>query len=120
MIKHSPLKLPVVDEQIPLQEESESGSSDPDETRWKISEDKEAFQPEDLTQEVEDTDTDLGWEHIDWAEGAKETLSGEFYRTRVRVVTDRGNREVGEETGWLLVETTIGDDEDDSIVSLNT
>jgi hypothetical protein len=79
-----PSKFPVVDEEAPLQEESESGSSDPDGTRWKISEDEEIFSPEDLAQEV----TDLEWKHIDWAEGTKETLSGDFYRTRVRVVTD--------------------------------
>jgi hypothetical protein len=92
-----PSKFPVVDEETPLQEESESGSADPDETRWKISEDEDIFSPEDLAQEVEDPDTDLEWEHIDWAEGTKETLSGDFYRTRVRVVTDRTDREVGEE-----------------------
>ena len=113
-----PSKFPVVDEEAPLQEESESGSSDPDETRWKISEDEEIFSPEDLAQEVEDTDTDLEWEHIDWAEGTKETLSGDFYRTRVRVVTDRANPKVGEETGWLLIEKTTNDDEDNSTVSV--
>jgi len=31
-----PSKLPVVDEETPLQEESESGSGYPDETRWEI------------------------------------------------------------------------------------
>ena len=113
-----PSKFPVVDEGVPLQEESESGSDDPDETRWEISEDEEIFAPEDLAQEVEDTDTELEWEHIDWAEGTKETLSGEFYRMRVRVVTDRENREVGEETGWLLIEKTTDDDEDDATVSV--
>jgi len=113
-----PSKFPVVDEGVPLQEESQSGSDDPDETRWEISEDEEIFAPEDLAQEVEDTDTELEWEHIDWAEGTKETLSGEFYRTRVRVVTDRGNREVGEETGWLLIEKTTDGDGDDATVSV--
>jgi SRSO17 transposase len=113
-----PSEFPVVDEAVPLQEESESGSDDPDETRWEISEDEEIFAPADLAQEVEDTDTELEWEHIDWAEGTKETLSGEFYRTRVRVVTDRENREVGEETGWLLIKKTTDDDEDDATVSV--
>src|SRR5699024_4095626 len=114
-----PTKFPVVDEETPLQEESESGSDEPDETRWEISEDEEIFSPEDLAQEVEDNDSDLEWEHIDWAEGTKETLSGEFYRTRVRVVTDRADREVGEETGWLLIEKiTDDDDEDDSTASV--
>jgi SRSO17 transposase len=114
-----PSKFPVVDEETPLQEAAESGPDGPDETRWEISEDEEIFSPEDLTQVVEDTDSDLEWEHIDWAEGTKETLSGEFYRTRVRVVTDRADREVGEETGWLLIEqTTDDDDEDDSTASV--
>jgi SRSO17 transposase len=31
-----PSKFPVVDEETPLQEKSESGSDDPDETRWEI------------------------------------------------------------------------------------
>lgn len=115
-----PSKFPVVDEKAPLQEESESGSAAPDETRWKISEDEEIFSPEDLAQEVEDTDTDLEWEHINWAEGTKETLSGNFHRTRVRVVTDRADREVGEGTGWLLIEKTTDDDENDSTVSVKT
>lgn len=112
-----PSKFPVVDEETPLEEESESGSGDPDETRWEISEDEEIFSPEDLAHKVEDNETDLEWEHIDWAKGTKETLSGEFYRTRVRVVTDRADCEVGEETGWLLIEKT-DEDEDDSTVSL--
>jgi len=105
-----PSKFPVVDEETPLQEESESGSGDPDETRWEISEDAKIFSPEDLAHKVEDKETDLEWEHIDWAKGTKETLSGKFYRTRVRVVTDRADREVGEETGWLLIEKTTDED----------
>jgi hypothetical protein len=113
-----PSKFPVVDEDTPLQEESESGSDDPDKTRWVISDDAEIFSPEDLAQEVEDTKTDLEWEFNEWAEGTKETLSGEFYRTRVRVVTDRADREVGEETGWLLIEKTTDEDEDNSTVSV--
>ena len=113
-----PSKFPVVNEETPLQEESESGSSDPDETHWEISKDAEIFSPEDLAQEVEDKDTDPEWEHLDWAEGTKETLSGDFYRKRVRTVTDRTAREVGEETGWLLIEKTTDEDEDDSAVSV--
>lgn len=113
-----PSKFPVVDEATPLQHESTSGSNDPDETHWEISEDEEIFSPEDLAQEVSNTDTDQEWEHIDWAEGTKETLSGDFYRTRVRVVTDRVDREVGEETGWLLIEKTTDNDENDSTVTV--
>jgi len=113
-----PSKFPVVDEETPLQEESQSGSDDPDETRWEISDGVEIFSPEDLAHKVEDNDTDLEWEHIGWAEGTKETLSGDFYRTRVRVVTDRADREVGEETGWLLIEKTTDEDEDNSTVSV--
>jgi|APHM01.1.fsa_nt_gi FOG: Transposase len=113
-----PSKFPVVTEETPLQEESESGSSDPDETHWEISDDAEIFSPEDLAQEVEDKNTDPEWEHLDWAEGTKETLSGDFYRKRVRVVTDRAAREVGEETGWLLIERTTDEDEDNSTVSV--
>ena len=80
-----PSKFPVVDEETPLQNKSELGSADPDETRWELSEDAEIFSPEDLAHEVENSDTDPEWEHIDWAEGTKDTLSGDFYRTRVRI-----------------------------------
>lgn len=111
-----PSRFPVVDEETPLQEESESGPDGPDETRWEISKEEEIFSPEDLAQEIEDIDSEMEWAHIDWAEGTKETLSGEFYRTRVRVVTDREDREVGGETGWLLIEKTT--DENDSPMSV--
>jgi hypothetical protein len=60
---------------------------DPDETRWELSEDANMiFSPEDLTHEVEDYDNDLEWEDIDWAEGTKDMLSEDFYRTRVLVI----------------------------------
>jgi len=97
--------------ETPLGEESESGPSGPDETRWKISEDVDVFSPEDLARKVDDNE----WESIDWAEGTKETLSGQFYRTRVRVVTDREANKVGEETGWLLIEKTTDADVNKSL-----
>lgn len=108
-----PSRFPVVDEETPLLEESESGSADPDETRWEISEDEEIFSPEDLAQQVEDDETTLEWTYIEWAKGTKETLSSKFYRTRVRVVTDRDDCEVGEETGWLLIEKTTDEENDE-------
>lgn len=59
------------------------------------------------------------WGSIDWVEGTKETLSGQFYRTRVRVVTDRDANELGEETGWLLIEkTTDVEGEQESAVNV--
>lgn len=38
------------------------------------------------------------------AEGTKEPLSGQFFRTRVRVVKRVRKRRISEETGWLLIE----------------
>jgi hypothetical protein len=35
-------------------------------------------------------------------------------------VTERAAREVGEETGWLLIEKTTDEDENDSAVSVKT
>ena len=99
----------------PLGEESESGLSGPDETRWKISEDVDVFSPEDLAQKVDDDE----WESIDWAEGTKEMLSGQFYHRRIRVVTDGEANKVGEETDWLLIEkTTDADGEQEFAVSV--
>lgn len=109
-----PSRFPVVDEQTPLLEAAESGAADPDEPRWKIAEDAEIFSPEDLAHQVETDETELEWEYIEWAEGTKETLSGEFYRTRVRVVTDREDCYVGDETGWLLIEKTTDDEADEA------
>ena len=108
-----PSKFPVVDEQVSLSDEAESESPDSDESRWKLPKEAEIFSPEDLAADIEDKETDLEWESFDWAEGTKETLSGKFYRTRVRVVTDREDREVGEETGWLLIEKKTDEEDDD-------
>ena len=49
-------------------------------------------------------DTDEAWERVDWAEGTKDTLSGSFFRKRVRAVTHVRNRWVEETTSWLLLE----------------
>ena len=112
-----PSKFPMVVAGTPLGEESESGPSGPDETRWKISEDVDVFSVEGLAQKVDDDD----WECIDWAEGTKETLSGQFYHRRIRVVTDGEANKVGEETDWLLIEkTTDADGEQESAVSVES
>lgn len=42
-------------------------------------------------------------------------MSGEFYRTRVRVVTDREDCEVGEETVWLLIEKRTAEEDDEEL-----
>ena len=43
---------------------------------------------------------------------AKEPLSGEFYRTRVREVKRRDTGWLSDETGWLLLKNEQNDDED--------
>jgi len=49
-----------------------------------------------------------GWREVTWNEGTKGELSGEFSRTRVRVVEDRSNRWLTDETGWLLLKRSSG------------
>ena len=49
-----------------------------------------------------------GWREVTWNEGTKGDLSGEFSRTRVRVVEDRSNRWLTDETGWLLLKRSSG------------
>ena len=49
-----------------------------------------------------------GWREVTWNEGTKGGLSGEFSRTRVRVVEDRSNRWLTDETGWLLLKRSSG------------
>jgi len=56
-----------------------------------------------------------GWEEIEWAEGSKKTLSGKFYRERVRAVTDQQDREVEDATGWLLIKKEQPADEESSL-----
>ncbi len=55
-------------------------------------------------EEIADGLTDEDWTSVTWAEGTKELLSGQFFRTRVRVVKRVRKRRVTEETGWLLIE----------------
>jgi SRSO17 transposase len=49
-------------------------------------------------------DADEAWKRVEWAEGTKGTLSGSFFRQRVRVVTHVQNRWVEETDSWLLLE----------------
>jgi SRSO17 transposase len=98
-----PSKFPVVDAEAPLGEPAESGS-DTAEPRWEVPDDVTIFSPEAYAQAVADEDSSEDWTYLEWADGTKEPLSGKFSRRRVRVVTDRADREVGDETGWLLIE----------------
>ena len=75
-------------------------------------EEVEAKTPDAIAAGVEASEA---WTEVAWNEGSKETLSGEFYRTRVRVVEKAATRWVSEETGWLLLKKNHGtDDEDDA------
>jgi SRSO17 transposase len=60
--------------------------------------------PEEVADEIGDDD----WTEVTWNEGTKETMSGEFYRTRIRTVTRKSNRWVSDETGWLLLKKNHG------------
>lgn len=44
------------------------------------------------------------WIMVEWSEGTKGKLSGEFYREKVRVVSCRQTRYVSDEIIWLLLE----------------
>ena len=78
---------------------------------------KHAAHPEDVTSEtpaeVAETLGDDAWTEITWNEGTKESLSSEFYRTRVREVKRRDTGWVSDETGWLLLKNEKNDDEDE-------
>jgi len=65
--------------------------------------------PEELADEIDDDD----WTEVTWNKGTKETMSGEFYRTRIRTVTRKSNRWVSDETGWLLLKKDHGGSDDD-------
>ena len=51
-----------------------------------------------------------GWREVTWNEGTKGELSGEFARKRVRVVKNRSNRWLADETGWLLLKRSSGEE----------
>jgi len=76
---------------------------------------KHAAHPDDVSSEIpEEVAEALGddaWTEVTWNEGTKESLSGEFYRTRIREVKRRDTGWVTDETGWLLLKKT-GDEED--------
>ena len=78
---------------------------------------KHAAHPEDVTSEtpaeVAETLGDDAWTEITWNEETKESLSSEFYRTRVREVKRRDTGWVSDETGWLLLKNEKNDDEDE-------
>lgn len=75
--------------------------------------------PEDVAAKTakeiaEDIEAAQEWTEIAWNEGTKETLSGEFYRTRVRVVEKAAYRWVSAETGWLLLKKNHGTEDDEN------
>jgi SRSO17 transposase len=70
-------------------------------------EEVDAATPEQIADRLEKQDD---WREVTWNEGTKGELSGEFSRTRVRVVEDRNNRWLTEETGWLLLKRPSGEE----------
>jgi len=76
---------------------------------------KHSAHPENVSSETpEEVAEALGddlWTEITWNEGTKESLSGEFYRTRIREVKRRDTGWVSDETGWLLLRK--GDEDED-------
>ena len=59
---------------------------------------------------------DDAWTEITWNGGTKGSLSGEFYRTRVREVKRRVTDWVSDETGWFLLRNEQNDDEDTDLI----
>jgi len=50
------------------------------------------------------------WSVVEWSEGTKGVLSGEFYRTKIRVTEDAVNlRHATDEVAWLLLEKRKGE-----------
>nr|WP_259228301.1 transposase [Salinibacter ruber] len=59
-------------------------------------EETDAETPEQIADRLEKQG---GWGEVTWNEGMKGELSGEFTRTQVRIVKDRSNRWLADETG---------------------
>jgi SRSO17 transposase len=76
---------------------------------------KHPMYPEDVTAETPEEVADAvgdreDWTSVTWNDGTKNELSGDFYRTRVRVVQSTEDRWLREETGWLLLKRNHGPD----------
>ena len=92
-------KLAVVPEETDLLEPGPRPGRGPARKYLSVPDNVDQETIEDMAARVEKTES---WESVEWAEGSKGTLSGLFYRERVRVVTNRQSRWVEDATGWLL------------------
>jgi SRSO17 transposase len=57
------------------------------------------------------------WLTVEWSEGTKEKLSGQFYREKVRVVRSKATRIANDEIGWLLLEKCKNQNGDEELKS---
>jgi SRSO17 transposase len=94
-------KLAVVPEETDLIEPGPTPGRGPARKYPAVPEEVDRETVDDIATRVEETES---WEPIEWAEGSKGTLSGLFYRERVRVVTNRQTGWIEDATGWLLLE----------------
>lgn len=112
VVEVRPAKTAVVPADAPIESSGPSPGRGPARTPLTVSDEVELETIEEVATRATHTDA---WKEIEWAEGSKKTLSGEFYRERVRAVTDQQDREVEDATGWLLIEKEQPAEEESSL-----
>lgn len=94
----TPSELRVVPAETPIEPPGPTAGPGRPRTHPRYPEDVEAVSPSEIADDVTE------WTEVTWSEGTKGSLSGRFYRIRVRVVSNTQQRWVSDEEGWLLVE----------------
>lgn len=95
----NPSSLRVIDAKAPLIEPRRTGKAGAPSTRLRHDEKTKRESPRQIAKHARK------WETVEWSEGTKGTLKGEFYRMRVRVTANgEATRYVTDEEAWLLLE----------------
>ena len=95
----NPSSLRVIDAKAPLIAPRKSGKPGAPSTRLRHDEKTKRESPRQIAKHVPE------WEAVEWSEGTKGKLTGEFHRMRVRVTANgEATRYVTDEEAWLLLE----------------
>jgi SRSO17 transposase len=94
----TPSELRVIPAETPIEPPGPTAGPGRPRIHPRYPEDVDAVSPSEIADDVTE------WMEVTWSEGTKGSLSGRFYRERVRVVSNTQQRWVSDEEGWLLVE----------------
>ena len=101
-------ETPTIPEETELEEPGPTPGKGAPRKHRRYPEDVEAHTPEELAETLSDDD----WTEVTWNQGSKGKMTAEFYRRKIRSVTDRTNNYVSDETGWLLLKRPTDNSEE--------